>query len=166
MESFNFPGLSLRDDLRVGDIGRLIEFSGIYGHSDYSYPIAFEGYVAKTFAEIVIDPLPLNHIWMVEDDKGLVGTIGVVDRGQAAQLRWFSVKPEWRGKKLGKYLFDSALDYIRKNGFQRAWLSTFSESELAIELYKRRGFQIKKESDIDIGGKSYHELILEKTINT
>lgn len=166
MEIFDVSGLTLRHELRVGDLGRLIEFSGIYGHSDYNYPVAFEGYVANTFAEYVIDTKPLNRLWMVEDDQGLVGTIGVVDRGQAAQLRWFSVKPEWRGKKLGKYLFDSALDYIRKNGFQRAWLSTFSESELAIELYKRRGFQIKKESDIDIGGKSYHELILEKTINT
>ena len=166
MEIFDVPGLTLRHELRVGDLGRLIEFSGIYGHSDYSYPIAFEGYVAKTFAEYVIDPKPLNRLWMVEDGEGLVGTIGVVDRGEAAQLRWFSVKPEWRGKKLGKYLFDSAMNYIREKGFQKAWLSTFSESELAIELYKRRGFQVKEETDIDIGGKSYRELILEKTIES
>lgn len=164
MESFTFPGLFLRHDLRVGDIGRLIEFSGIYGHSDYSYPIAFEGYVAETFAEYVIDPKPHNRLWMVEDEQGLVGTIGVVDRGDAAQIRWFSVKPEWRGRKLGTFLFDSAMNYIRKKGYQRAWLSTFSESELAIELYKRRGFRIREETDINICDKLYRELILEKTI--
>lgn len=164
MECFDFPGLSLRHELQAGDIGRLIEFSGIYGHSDYDYPIAFEGYVAKTFAEYVIDPKPLNRLWIVEDERGLVGTIGVADRGEAAQLRWFSVKPEWRGRKLGKFLFDAALHYIKEKGFKKAWLSTFSESELAIKLYERRGFQVIQENDIQIGGKKYHEMILEKTL--
>lgn len=96
MEIFDVPGLTLRHELKAGDLGRLIEFSGIYGHSDFDYPIAFEGYVAETFAEFVINPKPLNRLWMVEDEQGLVGTIGVVDRGDTAQLRWFSVRPDWR----------------------------------------------------------------------
>lgn len=62
---------------KAGDLGRLIEYSGIYGHSDFDYPIAFKGYVATTFAEYVIDPKPRNRLWMVEDEQGLVGTIGV-----------------------------------------------------------------------------------------
>lgn len=89
MEIFDVPGLTLRHELKAGDLGRLIEFSGIYGHSDFDYPIAFEGYVAETFAEYVIDPKPLNRIWMVEDEQGLVGTIGVVDRGDTAQSDGF-----------------------------------------------------------------------------
>lgn len=164
MEIFDVPGLTLRHELKVGDLGRLIEFSGVYGHSDYDYPIAFEGYVAKTFAEYVIDPKPRNRLWMVEDEQGLVGTIGVVDRGDAAQLRWFSVRPDWRGNNLGTFLFESAMDYIRENGFQKAWLSTFSESELAIQMYQRHGFQVVKEEEFRIGGRTYHELILEKAV--
>lgn len=38
----------------------------------------FEGYVATTFAEYVIDLKPRNRLWMVEDEQGLVGTIGVI----------------------------------------------------------------------------------------
>ena len=110
MEIFDVPGLTLRHELKAGDLGRLIEFSGIYGHSDFDYPIAFEGYVAETFAEYVIDPKPLNRIWMVEDEQGLVGTIGVVDRGDTAQLRWFSVRPDWRENNLGKFLFEAAME--------------------------------------------------------
>ena len=86
MEIFDVPGLTLRHELKAGALGRLIEFSEIYGHSDFDYPIAFEGYVATTFAEYVIDPKPRNRLWMVEDEQGLVGTIGVMDRLCAAQM--------------------------------------------------------------------------------
>ena len=121
---------------------------------------------AETFAEYVIDPKPLNRIWMVEDEQGLVGTIGVVDRGDTAQLRWFSVRPDWRENNLGKFLFEAAKEYIQENDFQKAWLSTFSESEIAIELYKRRGFRIMVENDVEIGGKTYREIVMEKSFLT
>ena len=162
MEIFDVPGLTLRHELKAGDLGRLIEFSGIYGHSDFDYPIAFEGYVAETFAEFVINPKPLNRLWMVEDEQGL----GVVDRGDTAQLRWFSVRPDWRENNLGKFLFGAAMEYIQKNDFQKAWLSTFSESEIAIAFYKRRGFRIMVETDVEIGGKNYHEIVMEKSFLT
>ena len=54
MEIFDVPGLTLRHELKAGDLGRLIEFSGIYGHSDFDYPIAFEGYVATTFLSTLL----------------------------------------------------------------------------------------------------------------
>ncbi len=166
MEIFDVPGLTLRHELKAGDLGRLIEFSRIYGHSDFDYPIAFEGYVAETFAEFVINPKPLNRLWMVEDEQGLVGTIGVVDRGDTAQLRWFSVRPDWRENNLGKFLFGAAMEYIQENDFQTASLPTFYESETAIAFYKRRGFRIMVETDVEIGGKNYHEIVMEKSFLT
>lgn len=143
-----------------------MSFPESYGHSDFDYPIAFEGYVAETFADVVINPKPLNRLWMVEDEQGLVGTIGVVDRGDTAQLRWFSVRPDWRENNLGKFLFGAAMEYIQENDFQKAWLSTFSESEIAIAFYKRRGFRIMVETDVEIGGKNYHEIVMEKSFLT
>lgn len=166
MEILHVPGLTLRHELKAGDLGRLIEFSGIYGHSDFDYPIAFEGYVATTFAEYVIDLKPRNRLWMVEDEQGLVGTIGVMDRGDSAQLRWFSVRPDWRENNLGNFLFGAAMEYIQENDFQKAWLSTFSESEIAVALYKRRGFRIMVETDVEIGGKNYREIVMEKSFLT
>lgn len=166
MEIFDVPGLTLRHELKAGDLGRLIEFSGIYGHSDFDYPIAFKGYVATTFAEYVIDPKPRNRLWMVEDEQGLVGTIRVMDRGDSAQLRWFSVRADWRENNLGNFLFGAAMEYIQENDFQKAWLSTFSESEIAVALYKRRGFRIMVETDVEIGGKNYREIVMEKSFLT
>lgn len=166
MEIFDVPGLTLRHELKAGDLGRLIEYSGIYGHSDFDYPIAFKGYVATTFAEYVIDPKPRNRLWMVEDEQGLVGTIRVMDRGDSAQFRWFSVRPDWRENNLGNFLFGAAMEYIQENDFQKAWLSTFSESEIAVALYKRRGFRIMVETDVEIGGKNYREIVMEKSFLT
>ena len=104
MEIFDVPGLTLRHELKAGDLGRLIEFSGIYGHSDFDYPIAFEGYVAETFAEFVINPKPLNRLWMVEDEQGLVGTIGSdgfpSDRiGEKTISESFCLVPQWNTSK-------------------------------------------------------------------
>lgn len=132
MEIFDVPGLTLRHELKAGDLGRLIEFSGIYGHSNFDYPIAFEGYVAETFAEFVINPKPLNRLWMVEDEQGLVGTIGVVDRGDTAQLRWFSVRPDWRENNLGKFLFGAAMEYIQENDFQKRGYRHFLKARLPL----------------------------------
>ena len=55
---------------------------------------------------------------------------------------------------------------LNENDFQKAWLSTFSESEIAIAFYKRRGFRIMVETDVEIGGKNYHEIVMEKSFLT
>ncbi|WP_462391405.1 GNAT family N-acetyltransferase, partial [Parasutterella excrementihominis] len=65
-----------------------------------------------------------------------------------------------------KFLFGAAMEYIQENDFQKAWLSTFSESEIAIAFYKRRGFRIMVETDVEIGGKNYHEIVMEKSFLT
>ena len=62
---------------------------------------------------------------MVEDEQGLVGTIGVMDRGDSAQLRWFSVRPDWRENNLGNFLFGAAMEYIQENDFFSLFLSTY-----------------------------------------
>jgi ribosomal protein S18 acetylase RimI-like enzyme len=63
-------------------------------------------------------------------------------------------------------LFGAAMEYIQENDFQKAWLSTFSESEIAVALYKRRGFRIMVETDVEIGGKNYREIVMEKSFLT
>lgn len=132
MEIFDVPGLTLRHELKAGDLGRLIEFSGIYGHSDFDYPIAFEGYVATTFAEYVIDPKPRNRLWMVEDEQGLVGTIGVMDRGDSAQLRWFSVRPDWRENNLGTFCLEPQWNTSKKTIFKKRGYRRFLKARLPL----------------------------------
>ena len=40
------------------------------------------------------------------------------------------------------------------------------ESEIAVALYKRRGFRIMVETDVEIGGKNYREIVMEKSFLT
>ena len=150
--------ITVRTELRPGDIGRLIEYAGIYGSADL-------GYVAKTFAEFLIDPQPRNRIWIAEDEGGsFVGSVGVVDRGETAQLRWFNLDPKYRGRGIGGRLFNDAMQYCREAGFKKAWLSTFTESETAIGLYRRRGFNLIEEKPFTLEDRALKELIFEKNL--
>ncbi|WP_289187679.1 GNAT family N-acetyltransferase [uncultured Parasutterella sp.] len=157
--------ITVRTELRPGDIGRLVEYAGIYGSADFGYPLSFEGYVAKTFAEFLIDPQPRNRIWIAEDEGGsFVGSVGVVDRGETAQLRWFNLDPKYRGRGIGGRLFNDAMQYCREAGFKKAWLSTFTESDTAIGIYRRRGFNLIEEKPFTLEDRALKELIFEKIL--
>ena len=157
--------LIFRHDLKAGDLGKLIMYAGIYSNADFGYPLAFEGYVAKTFAEYIINPQPKDRIWIVEESDGkFVGSVAVLDRGEAAQLRWYNVDPKWRGKGIGKRIFDEALTYCKEQGFKKTWLSTFTDSELAIGIYERRGFSVIERKQIELAGRELTELIFEKNL--
>lgn len=159
------PQITIRTELRPGDIGRLIEYAGTYGKKDFGYPLSFEGYVAKTLAEYLIHPQPRNRIWIAEDVHGaFVGSVGVVDRGETAQLRWFNLDPKYRGRGIGGQMFNDAIKYCREAGFKRAWLSTFTESETAIGIYRRRGFNLIEEKPFTLEGQTLNELIFEKLL--
>lgn len=159
------PQITVRTELRPGDIGRLIEYAGIYSRRDFAYPLSFEGYVAKTFAEYLIHPQPRSRIWIAEDEQGsFVGSIGVVDHVEAAQLRWFNLDPKYRGRGIGGRLFNDALQYCREAGFKKAWLSTFAESETAIGIYRRRGFNLVEEKPFTLEDRILIELIFEKLL--
>ena len=157
--------VKIRTEIRAGDIGRLIHYAGVLSHTDYGYPLSFEGYVAKTFAEYLISPHPKNRIWIVEDsENNFVGSIGVIDRGDRAQLRWFNLVPEYRGRGLGRQLFDLAMAHCRECGYPKVFLSTFDDSLVAIGIYERRGFKLIEKKPFSLDGKNLNELIFEKTI--
>ena len=109
--------ITIRHDLRHGDLGRLISLHGeVYSVLD-GYGLRFEAYVAQTIAEYVLDNDARGRIWLAERDGRLVGctAIALRDNG-SAQLRWVLVDAAARGVGLGRTLVNRALDYCRENG--------------------------------------------------
>lgn len=91
--------LIFRHDLKAGDIGKLIMYAGIYSNADFGYPLAFEGYVAKTFAEYIINPQPKDRIWIVEESDGkFVGSVAVLDRGRLLSCAGITLIPNGEEK--------------------------------------------------------------------
>jgi len=63
------------------------------------------------------------------------------------ELQKMYMKPEARGKKIGKSLILKCLDFAKKAGFKQCYLETFPNMTSAIRLYKKNGFK-----------KMYHSL--------
>jgi GNAT superfamily N-acetyltransferase len=135
--------LTVRHDLRPGDMGRVIAMHGVRYTEEYGFDHGFEAYVAETVAEFgrLVRP-GLDRLWVAERDGRLVGSIAILGREDgAAQLRWFLVDPDVRGHGLGRRLIDESLAFCRTAGYRSVYLWTVNGLDAAARLYVAAGFQ-------------------------
>lgn len=127
---------------RPGDIGHVISRHGILYEKEYGFDLTFVMYVAEGLVEFLRNfNEETDRLWLAECGGRTVGSIGVVGReNRAAQLRWFLVEPEFRGRGLGRRLLQQAMDFCREKGFQQVYLWTFDALDAARHLYQAFGF--------------------------
>jgi GNAT superfamily N-acetyltransferase len=107
---------SVRNELRAGDLGRIIALHGECYDIVPGFGLAFEAFVARTVAEYILDTGAKGRIWMAEHGGRLVGCTAIVLRDEnRGQLRWVLVDQSARGLGLGKRLVNDALQYCRDN---------------------------------------------------
>lgn len=136
--------ISIRHELRPGDLGRLIALHGECYDALPGYGLKFEAFVARTIAEYVLDAGANGRIWLAERDGTLVGCAAIVLRGGGrSQLRWLLVHPDARGTGLGKELVDRALDYCRSQNCNEVFLETTDGLPESEALYASLGFEIE-----------------------
>ena len=135
--------VTLRHDLRPGDLGRVTELHGVLYAEEYGFDHRFEAYVAETLGEFGRTARDgQDRLWLAELDGRLVGALGVVGReGGSAQLRWVLVHPDGRGHGLGRRLLDEALTFCRAAGYRSVFLWTVSPLTAAARLYVAAGFR-------------------------
>lgn len=139
--------MRVRNEIRPGDLGRIISLHGTLYAREYALDYTFEGYVAaglgqfaKTYDE------RQDRLWVAEEGEQLVGSIAIAGRpDQTAQLRWFLVHPEARGSGLGRKLLGEAVEFCRARGFRSVFLWTISELKAAAHLYREAGFQLTEQ---------------------
>src|SRR6516225_8946655 len=101
----SLSNISIRTHLQPGDIGYVIYLHGkLYGQ-EYHYGVSFETYVAKGLHEFYekYDP-DRDCVWICEDVGKMIWFVLLMNRGEAAQLRYFIIDPAYRGIGLGKKL--------------------------------------------------------------
>lgn len=134
--------ISLRTELRPGDVGAVVALHGIVYAKEYGFDATFEAYVAAPLAEYVLRGSPRERIWLAESAGHLVGCIAIVaETPTIAQLRWFVVAPKARGSGIGTRLLREALAFSRTSGYDRIVLWTVSALETAGRLYRGAGFR-------------------------
>ena len=136
-------GVTVRHDLRPGDMGRVVALHGMLYAEEFGFDHGFEAYVAETVAEFGRLARPgLDRLWVAERAGQQVGSIAIVGReAGAAQLRWFLVHPDVRGSGLGRRLVDAALTFCRTAGYRSVYLWTVSGLDAAARLYVAAGFR-------------------------
>jgi GNAT superfamily N-acetyltransferase len=169
MNKIALDDISIRTEFRPGDIGYVTYMHGALYSKEYNYGLQFESYVAKGLCEFYEKYNPeRNRIWACEHNARMIGFLLLMDRGNAAQLRYFLIEPEYRGIGLGTKLLKLYMDFLRECGYKESYLWTTHELYTAASLYKRRGFQLTEEKESTAFGKPLREqrydLILHKEI--
>lgn len=84
---------------------------------------------------------PNGRLYLIYSDEKLAGCIGLkkID-DRACEMKRLYIRPEFRGKKLGKILAEKVLDDAREIGYSYMLLDTLPFLQSAIHLYKKLGF--------------------------
>ncbi len=132
--------VTLRHDLRPGDLGQVVWLHGALYAREYGFDPTFEAYVAGPLADFVIHGS--GRLWVAERGGELVGCIAVVAASaKEGQLRWYLVAPAARGLGLGRRLLDEAVAFARKSGHESLFLWTVDALKAAAHLYRAAGFE-------------------------
>jgi peptidyl-dipeptidase Dcp len=158
MSNISLDDISVRTQLQPGDIGYVTYMHGALYSKEYNYGLQFESYVAKGLCEFYekYDP-KRNRIWACEHKDRMIGFLLLMDRGEAAQLRYFLIEPEYRGIGLGSRLLNLYMNFLRECGYKASYLWTTHELFTAASLYKRLGFQLTEEKESTAFGKPLTE---------
>jgi GNAT superfamily N-acetyltransferase len=135
--------VTIRHDLHPGDLGRLIELHGVLYATEYGLDHTFEAYVAEGVGQFGRGyELGRDRLWLAELDGRLVGTIAIARReGGEAQLRWFLLHPDARGRGLGRRLVEDAVAFCREASCRSIFLWTVDPLTTAARLYASVGFR-------------------------
>ncbi|ODA38893.1 helix-turn-helix domain-containing GNAT family N-acetyltransferase [Desulfosporosinus sp. BG] len=155
--------VTIRYDLRPGDVGYLIHLHGWIYAQECGYNHAFEGYVCKTFYNFFEHySSEKDRLWFAEVKGKMIGAIAIVGHSAIqAQLRWFILHPVFRGDGLGTKLLSEAIKYCKEKGYHQVFLETTEDQETAIKMYIKAGFMKVREQENKAWGKDLVEQTYE-----
>jgi GNAT superfamily N-acetyltransferase len=154
----NLDDIAIRSELKPGDIGYVIYLHGALYKQEYGYGLDFERYVAEGVLEFWKNYDPRKDcVWICEHERRIIGSLFLKNRGEAAQLRYFLVRPEYRGIGLGKKLMGLYMDFLHQCGYKSSYLWTTHELSAAAALYEQYGFELTEEKESSAFGKALRE---------
>lgn len=153
-QSVTLKDINIRTELKPGDIGYVTYLHAHLYSKEYGFGSSFESYVALGLNEFYQQYNPsTNRVWVCEHGEKIIGFMLLMNRGKAAQLRYFIIEPEYRGIGLGKKLMTLYMDFLRACQYESSYLLTTDELPTAASLYTRHGFRLTEEKPSSAFGK-------------
>jgi len=82
-------------------------------------------------------------IFYILSDNIDIGYFRTSDWDSSSLCIGLDLHPDFRGKGLGTNSYNTMMSYLHENhGIRRFWLKVFSENIVALNLYKKLGFEI------------------------
>jgi len=147
--------ITIRTSITPGDLGYVMFRHGkLYG-DEYQYGVSFETYIGAGLYEFYRNYDPVrDHVWICEQGDRIIGFLLLMHRANnMAQLRYFYLEPEFRGRGLGNELMKLFVAFAEKCGYRAAYLWTTHELTAAHHLYKKFGFALTEEKPSTDFGK-------------
>ncbi len=168
MGKISLDQITIRNELKPGDIGYVTYLHGSLYAREYGYSMQFETYVAEGLCEFMKrHNRRMDRVWVCEHEGRMIGFLLVMEREDAAQIRYFLIEPEYRGFGLGSKLMSQCMDFIKDRGCRKAFLWTTHELTTAARLYCSAGFRLTEEKESTAFGKLVRErrydLLLQET---
>lgn len=157
--------ISIRNKLLPGDLGKIAALHGKIYAEEHGFGMGFEAYVMESLVEFYrqYDPQK-DKVWVVEDQEQLVGFLLLMHRPEnQAQLRYFILVKNCRGKGLGRKLIEEWMDFYREMAYAGAYLYTTSGLDPAVHLYESFGFRKVSEKHSEDFGVPLKEILFRLT---
>lgn len=128
------------------DINYVISRHRILYEQEYGLSSVFGDYVEKGVHHFAQNYNSEMECMLIPEINGRpVGSVVIVKADEeTAQLRYFLLEPETRGRGLGHKLVDKALDFCQEKGYKRVFLETICFLEAARHIYASKGFKITR----------------------
>lgn len=146
-----------------GDLGWVVKAHGEIYAREFGWSTEFEVLVLEIVADFTRDTSATPRAaWIAELDGHRVGCIFCVpdDDPGVAKLRILLVDPAARGRRLGRRLVATALQFAHSAGFERVRLWTNDPLVAARRIYLDMGFVLIAEEDhhsfgVHLTGQTY-----------
>ena len=139
---FPHSTISVCHEIWPGDIGYITYMHAVLYAPEQGWDHTFEAYVAVPLSEFARSKSSREKIWILEEGDRIAGSVAIVKRTEEeAQLRWLLLEPEIRGRGIGRWLVEEALDFSRDMGYESIVLWTAESLPIAEKLYRSVGFE-------------------------
>ena len=111
---------------------------------------------------------PRGRLWLAVENDQIAGCVALRRIGEGTgEMKRLYVRPEFRGKGLGRTLTEAIIEAARAIGYQRLRLDTLpGKMDQAIAMYRSLGFKdIERYYDNPYDTAAYMELILDESQN-